>query len=144
VTAQIHELLQLDGESVGLACCPALPEGHPRLVARAPVIGSPLNSTACIRGYRGSWAIREGRLYLLALEGIWELAPGEPLFAEWVSGELRAVSGRELRYVHGGFASAFEHERLLTVERGVVSASRTIDHGADVPASGGDGRPSES
>ena len=56
------------------------------------------------------------------------MLPGEPLFADWFSGELRAVQGDEVRYVHGGFASEYRHERHLTVERGVVCASREVEH----------------
>lgn len=130
MTAQVHELLDLDGQQASMACTPALPLDHPRLVAREPVIGTPLHSTACLRGYQGSWAIRDGRLYLVGVEGIWNLSPGDPLFADWFSGELRVVLGDEVRYVHGGFASEYARERFLTVERGVVTATREVDRQA--------------
>ena len=65
MTAQIHELLLLDGEWTSMASEPALPQGHPRVVvaleekqkAASPIIFS----TACWRRYRGTWLIRDGR-----------------------------------------------------------------------------------
>jgi hypothetical protein len=135
MTAQIHELLTEKGKSLTLACCPPLPDGHPRLRSRAPEIGSPLYSTACIRGYRGHWLLQGGRLYLVGLEGIWELLPGEPLFADWFSGELRIPLGAVLQYLHIGFASVYERERLVDIDRGVVVAERELDRRKEPPES---------
>ena len=44
----------------------------------------------------------------------------EPVFAEWYSGELRIPEGEQLQYVHGGYGSTYERDRLILIERGRV------------------------
>lgn len=134
MTAQIHEGLVLDGEQTSMAFCPPLPEGHPRIaaVAEEQAIregGSfMLFSTACWRGYQGTWEIKQGRFYLVALRGRVRLTPGDPVFADWFSGVIRIPRGEMLQYVHMGFGSVYEEELHIRIERGVVQASRTIDN----------------
>jgi hypothetical protein len=134
MTAQIHERLILDGEETSMACCPALPEGHPRIVEKDRRQGdddpsdSMLGSTACWRGYQGTWQIKEGRFYLLGLQGRYRLTGREPLFADWFSGVLRIPQGELLHYVHMGFASVYESEEHIAIERGIVTDTREIDN----------------
>ena len=115
--------------------CPPLPVGHPRVVETGPpgVItakeGVPgvVFSTACWRGYIGTWEIKDGRLYLAGLIGRCEMIGDEPIFAEWVSGWLRIPRGEMLRYVHMGFESVYERELHLRLEGGVVVESKTVE-----------------
>jgi hypothetical protein len=144
VTAQIHELLVLDGEWTSMAFVPPLPRRHPRIATasreKQQAAASPvLYSTACWRGYRGTWEIRDGRLSLIALEGRLELTANGPLFADWVSGVLRVPRGPILRYVHMGFGSVFEQELQIVVEGGLERQRRLIDNRN--PASGGPSGP---
>ena len=44
--------------------------------------------------------------------------PETPVFAEWYSGELRIPEGDMLRYVHGGYGTVHERDRLILIERG--------------------------
>ena len=44
--------------------------------------------------------------------------PETPVFAEWYSGELRIPEGEMLRYVHGGYGTVHERDRLILIERG--------------------------
>jgi hypothetical protein len=132
MTAQVHELLLLNGEWTSMAFVPPLPENHPRLAA-APEDkrrqASPiLFSTACWRQYRATWEIRDNRLWLIAIEGRLELKGEGPLFADWFSGVLRVPRGEMIAYVHMGFGSVFEEELHITVEGGQVKATRVIDN----------------
>jgi hypothetical protein len=137
MTAQIHELLLLDDEWTSMASEPPLPQGHPRVVgaseekqkAASPIIFS----TACWRRYRGTWVIRDGRLALIAIEGRYELKGEGPLPADWFSGLLNVPRGKMLEYVHMGYASVFEEELHITVERGVVTGRRVVDNRGRVP-----------
>jgi hypothetical protein len=135
MTAQIHEVLFIDGAKLSMAFCPPLPTSHPRIladdpeaVARRSSKSSILFSTACWRGYRGTWKIEDGRLFLTQLEGRYRLDGSEPLLADWFTGVLRVPRGDQLHYVHMGFGSVFEMEIHIKIENGIVAASRTIDN----------------
>jgi hypothetical protein len=138
MTAQIGETLILDGKTVEMAFCPPIPTDHPSIrigtvedldayVNQHPE-QSILGSTACWRGYIGTWEIREGRLYLIALEGILRLLSSEPIPADWVTAVLRIPFGKQLEYIHMGFATVYEYERHIRVEAGLVVSEKVIDN----------------
>ncbi len=97
-------------------------------------------STACWRGYVGTWKIERGQLWLVALHTDWEsrgkpipigdIFPGEstPLRASWYSGILRVPLGKRLVYVHMGFHSVYEQDLLIAVRAGKVEGERTVDN----------------
>lgn len=135
MTAQIPEKLILDGEETFMAFCPRLPKRHPRIFAPAPdeVSGDPEEdeicfSTACWRGYQGTWEIKDGRLYLVDLRGGVRLRPGDPILAKWFSGVLRVPRGEVLQYVHMGFGTVQAEEIHIKIEKGVVVTTRVIDN----------------
>ena len=92
-------------------------------------------NTACWRGYVGTWEIIEAagaeRLYLVKLRAhktyvdiveLKDIFPGyEKIFAHWFSGELRCPQGELLNYVHSGYASAYESDLFIQIERGVIT-----------------------
>lgn len=51
-----------------------------------------------------------------------------PTMASWVTGELRVPQGELLHYVHGGFASVYERDLLLAVEKGRVVGRRVVNN----------------
>lgn len=131
MTAQIHERLILNGEETSMAFCPPLPEGHPRLIESNPDdpnLPMILNSTACWRGYQGTWEIKDGCFYLVGIQGRFTLLEGEPLLADWFSGVLRIPRGELLHYVHMGFGSVHEEDLHLKIVEGKVVATRVIDN----------------
>lgn len=137
MTAQAHERLILDGEETSMTSCPEIPADHPRIESvpmdevaeaiRSGRIHGPVLSTACWRKYVATWEIREGRLYLMSIEGIYRLIGEGPLHAAWVSGVLRVPRGRMTRYVHMGFESVYEKELLITIEGGMVTEMREVE-----------------
>jgi hypothetical protein len=111
MTAQIHEVLFIDGEKMSMAFCPPLPMDHPRIVAEdldAVVKRSPesriLFSTACWRGYQGTWRIEDGRFFVVRVEGRYRLDGDAPLLADWFTGVLRVPRGAPLRTCTWGSA----------------------------------------
>ncbi len=133
MTAQLHEELILDGQRLTMACTPDLPEQHTRIIETPhwqpeAEDDETITSTACWRGYLGTWEIRDERLYLLRLRGRLAITGDEPLFAAWYSGILHVPRGELLRYVHMGFASVFEEELRITIEGGCVTDRTTIDN----------------
>ena len=133
MTAQVHEKLTLDGQPLTMAFIPSIPADHPRIVELdwseasrdAPSV---VHSTACWRGYIGSWEIKDGLFYLVGLVGRLRLTGSEPLLADWFSGVLRIPQGKLLHYVHMGCGSIYEFEEHVKIENGRVISRRRIDN----------------
>jgi hypothetical protein len=138
MTAQVHERIILEGEERSMAFCPPIPRDHPRITGleydevrkgvEAGSITSFIYSTACWRRYIGTWKLDDGRLYLVALDGVYRVVGDEPIFADWFTGVLRIPSGNMLHYVHMGFGSVYEFETHIKIENGVVIEERRIDN----------------
>ena len=117
-----------------MAFCPPLPKKHPRIFKPDPEDVAAdrrdiiLRSTACWRGYQGTWEIRDGRFYLVGLRGRFQLRDGGPILADWFSGVLRIPKGKVLRHVHMGFGTVFEQEVHIKIEKGVVVKTRISDN----------------
>lgn len=136
MTAQIPESLLLDG-------CPRPMCSEPlhdyfQLAGVDPKFE--FTCTALWRGYVGHWEIAHGRLYLLRIDARYEdgreaaladFFPEHPerVFAHWYSGTLRIPEGGMLEYVHGGYASEYERDRLIRIERGVVAGTEVRTNG---------------
>ncbi|TCJ37386.1 reverse transcriptase family protein [Parafrankia sp. BMG5.11] len=106
-----------------------------------------MQSTACWRGYIGTWEVIGRRLYLVKLEG--RLKSGEKanlaavfpsseerVFARWFSGIIQLPQGDEIEYLHIGFASIYERDLLLRFEDGELVDRRLRvngETGSDAP-----------
>jgi hypothetical protein len=86
-------------------------------------------STACWRGYIAEWRIDKGRFYFVGCAGRYHYKGHKPLFAHWVSQELRLPMGDMLHYLHMGFGSIYEQDLFIAVENGLVVARRLVDNG---------------
>lgn len=128
MTAQVPEILLCGGDRLAMTFCPPLPKQHPRVVKkegnRRDSESFLLSSTACWRRYQGTWEIQDRSFLLVALSGAWTLMGTEPLLADWFSGVLRVPRGKQVKYVHMGFASVFEEELHIGVREGVVIGYR--------------------
>ena len=80
--------------------------------------------TCCWRGYVGVWEIKDDKLYLNNVEHAY-VKQECPIFADWISGELRVWSGNLLHYIHMGWSSTYEEDIYFTVENGIITDSRT-------------------
>ncbi len=95
-------------------------------------------TTACWRGYYGTWEVVEDELYLVELKayldgylevGIDYLFPGKSrVFAQWFTGTVVLQVGELLQYVHAGFYSVYEKDIFLSFEKGcLVKTSERIN-----------------
>lgn len=125
MTAQIHEGLILDGVKTSMAFCPPLPKGNPRLIE---LNGNQGLNTACWRGYRGSWEIKDGKFFLTGISGKYQLSDGPSIFANWFTGTIKIPAGNILKYVHGEFLTIYEQETHIAIQEGVVKHNITIDN----------------
>jgi hypothetical protein len=146
MTAQIGERLIYDGREVSM-CSEPLGD-YFAFGGRNPEFES--NCTALWRGYVGTWEIVGDRLYIVSLNGslkdgteatLETVFPGYPdrVFAHWYSGTLRIPEGKQLEYVHMGYASTYERDRFLKIEKGVVVGSHVRQNGEAEGDSGTDG-----
>lgn len=79
-----------------------------------------LLSTGCWRKYIGVWEIKDDRLFLKALQGIYRLEGEEPLFADWFSGALIIPLRGMLKYFVLGYGSVQQGQMHIRVENGIV------------------------
>lgn len=123
MTVQIQDSLNLEGEPAQLACDMEITQ-HPRIRNLSDEEASELCawafSTNCHRNFLASWAIKDGKLYLVDIVGVYELIGDEPLFAGWYSGTLRAQAGKMIRRPSIGYSSICEREFEIEVKGGVV------------------------
>lgn len=156
-TGQIPEILVIEGEEHQMFSTPLedwlLPDDEDGQEALRTARSYSVYSSACWRGYKGTWATVDGMLVLtkIAPEG---LGPREendkrpntlhgkslwfpdwlpkadtlPLKATWFTGTLRIPQGEELRYVHMGFGSIYENDLFLEIEKGKLVSKRTVDN----------------
>jgi len=143
MTAQIAEKLVYKGETLSL--CDEPLRHYLQTIARNLRLEAP--STALWRGYVGTWTIEDGRLYLVKLEGykltkagitqieLRDIFPDYPdgVFAHWCTGELRCPMGGLLEYVHGGYASRYEMDLFLKIEKGILVSDRIVNNGRAAP-----------
>ena len=146
MTAQFGEKLHYEGRVVSMCTNPlgdyfALGGAQPDFDC---------NCTALWRGYVGTWDIKDGRLYLIGLSGslkdgtdadLASVFPEFPdrVFAHWYSGTLRIPEGRMLEYVHMGYASKYENDLMIHMEKGVVVGADVRNNGAAEDSSGAEG-----
>ena len=95
-------------------------------------------STALVRGYVGSWKIKNKKLYLVSLVGFIKnnkkvdlryLFPNTTeVFAVWFSGDIRIPEGDMLQKNNIGYASIFARDRILNFNKGMLIAETVIDN----------------
>lgn len=100
-----------------------------------------LTCTACRRGYIAEWEILDDKLYLTNISGI-KVFHVEPIvkmstlfphskgniFATWFTGTLWVPMGKMLQYVHSGYASVYERDLVIAVDKGLVVGQKTIEN----------------
>jgi hypothetical protein len=143
MTTQISERLILDGAVHAMSSRPPLPDAsflsetksivryslgdhvtteiwRDRNGTRCQALGSTFTkSSACWRGYIGTWRLENTKLYLVGLEGRYRLNVAEPLFADWCTDVLRLQRGKRLRFAHKPGGLLTEEELLISIECGI-------------------------
>ncbi|TVQ43112.1 MAG: hypothetical protein EA362_11945 [Saprospirales bacterium] len=126
MTAQVSDILIYENERHHLQCEPL--ESYLK-ETELPHKLVPTNS-ACWRGYIATWAIDNKKLFLIKWEAhildyvkvdIDYLFPGEEfVFAKWFTGKIKIPMGECVKYVHGGYLSVYEGQKILTFENGIM------------------------
>jgi len=143
MAAQLPDIILVNGERMNLYSNP-LESFWTYSGKRRPKF---LECPNCKRGYVATWELRNGELYLVAIDGMREgwtvfmtrkakpytmksLFPrcrNKALKVVWFSGRLRIPSGKMTRYEHSGYDSRFEREMIVTIEKGSVLRTVTVN-----------------
>ena len=133
MTSQARDILSYNGEKTTIATEPL----KPYLENRSD-ISFIFKSTALVRGYIGTWKIKNKKLYLVSLLGFIEnnenvdlnyLFPNKKeVFADWFSGQIRIPEGNLLKKIRVGYASVFERDKILKFKKGICISENTINN----------------
>lgn len=133
MTIQAGDILSYNGEKTTIATEPL----KPYLKTRSDV-SFIYKSTALVRGYIGTWKIRNKKLYLISLLGFLDnnekvdlnyLFPNKiEVFAGWYSGDIRIPEGELLKKINLGYASVFEKDRILSFKEGILISETVKDN----------------
>ena len=134
MTAQMPEILLHRGMRLSMAACPL--EDYLKRIPKKRRPDLVWTSTACWRGYIGTWEILDSCLYLIGMHA--HIKVGEQvvqadldvvlpwvkgcLRATWVNDLVRCPEGRLVEYAHNYFGSTYERERLLAIRKGRVES----------------------
>ena len=139
-TRQVEEELVIDGRCHRMQATP-LEDFLDTLDPRPELTDS--MCTACWRGYLGTWILEDRTLKLLSLRWpgfgrddddtpipLTKLFPNAKASvpATWFTGVLRVAQGRMWRYVHMGFATLYERDLYMRVEKGKVVRQWEVDN----------------
>lgn len=133
MTIQAGDILSYNGEKTTIATEPL----KPYLETRSDV-SFIFKSTALVRGYIGTWKIKNKKLFLVTLVGFIEnndkvdlkyLFPNKTeVFADWFSGDIRIPEGDLLQNINIGYASVFARDRVLNFNKGLLISETVKDN----------------
>ena len=133
MTIQAGDILSYNGEKKTIATEPL----KSYLETRS-YVSFIFKSTALVRGYIGTWEIKNNQLYLISLLGFVDnnkkvylsyLFPNKTeVFANWFSGNIRIPEGELLNKINLGYASVFEKDRILNIKEGILISETLIDN----------------
>ena len=133
MTIQAGDILSYNGEKTTIATEPL----KPYLKTRSDV-SFIYKSTALVRGYIGTWKIRNKKLYLISLLGFVDnnekvdlnyLFPNKTeVFADWFSGNIRIPEGKLLEKINLGYESVFEKDRIVNIKEGILISETVKDN----------------
>ena len=133
MTIQAGDIISYNGEKNTIATEPL----KPYLETRSDV-GFIFKSTALVRGYIGTWKIKNNKLYLVSLIGFIEknnqvglnyLFPNKTeVFASWFSGDIRIPEGDLIQKINLGYASVFARDRVLNFNKGLFISETVKDN----------------
>ena len=118
MTHQLHENIIYEGKDLSMFSFPYFPENHPKIIT-LPKEEITRFSSACLRGYIGSWEIVGDQLFLNKLEGGLRLEGVDPLFAEWFSGDLKIIVEPAFEGLKAGLHGS-EKTLLVKIESGRI------------------------
>ncbi|MCW5653229.1 hypothetical protein [Hydrogenophaga sp.] len=129
MTVQILDTIAFDEKTSGVLLTPLGFDTQwveeDRRVDRVPLLWE--GSTALQRGYTAHWAVRERELWLVSVHGRFRLKHGQPVRAEWVSGELRIGLGAPPDELYDAYMGIYRSQIRLDIDEGLVAAAWRVE-----------------
>ena len=132
MTRQSSERLIYKGQEYGIVTQPL--DSFRMKMEKNPILFPP--DTACWRGYRGTWEVRENKLFLIKLKaytanhgihGVELFFPGQKeVFAEWFTGEIQAPYGETGEVMQTMYQSIYGKDLFLDIREGVLVGARVV------------------
>ena len=144
MAAQLPDSIILHGEKLDLYSNPLEKYWQTRNKKRPDFHITPI----CKRGYIATWEILDKHLILRNIDGnvdkrfllfwrktvrftlkmLFSKAGIGGVKANWFSGKIRVPLGKRMLYVHNEYDSRFEKEMVITIDKGAVVRTVTLDN----------------
>jgi hypothetical protein len=144
MAAQLPDCIIMQGEKFDLYSNPLEKYWELRNKSRPAFHVTPI----CKRGYIATWEICDKNLVLRSVDGnlekrfflfwrktvrftvkmLFSKAGTSGVKANWFSGKIRIPLGKRLLYVHNDYDSRFEKEMVITIDKGAVVRTVTLDN----------------
>jgi hypothetical protein len=98
-------------------------------------------STACWRGYKAIWEIKNDSLFLRQITSchkdcgleiknadLKKMFGTDNVFANWFNGKIVIPQGKQVKYIHMGYASIYERELHITFKDGLQTKERSVSN----------------
>lgn len=101
---------------------------------------NPFSSTACWRGYKAYWEIKDDSLFLLKITSchndygeskdanLFAMFGNNRPFASWYNGTITVPKGELFSGSNMGYNAIYEYEDKLVIEKGVLKSKRQISN----------------
>ena len=138
-TGQIPDLLIVKKDTVPIFSNP-LEEYFKKKGERELVGFKGCSSTACWRGYKAIWKLKNDSLFLMKVTschdecGVTKNADliamfgSDTVFANWYNGKVIIPKGELVHYIHMGYGSIYEKEKHLKFKNGVLKREEIISN----------------
>lgn len=138
MTAQIKEIMIIENEKYTMHCTPL--ESYLNILPTEVKFN--YRTTACWRGYIGTWHLKNEKLYLINLKGTkynsesciledvglnFLFHEQEKVFANWFTGMLTVPQGDILTYCQDNYIPYYEHTLHLKFENGILIDFKFLD-----------------
>lgn len=139
-TGQVPDYLVYKGDTIAIFSNPL--EKYFELTGKRELIDFVgCGSTACWRGYKAIWELKDDKLYLVQVTSchkscgleiknanLKKMFGTETVFVDWFTGKIIVPQGERVQYIHMGYASIYEKELHISFKSGIRTSEKTISN----------------
>jgi len=139
-TGQVPDYLIYKGDTVAIFSNP-LEQYFERTGKRELIDFVGCGSTACWRGYKAIWELKNDSLFLRQITSCHkEYCPNikdadlrrmfgtDNVFANWFKGKIIIPQGEQVQYIHMGYASIYEKELHISFKNGLSKKGKIVSN----------------